>query len=412
LSAAVAEAVLRLRTWERFPEIEQMVKTAEDIMIHGPIWDNLTDLDCCSKLETLCMNVKNRKELFETKNSRTSILTKRAPLLLGGDVNSDSKGPVYNGVQNTIEWKTLAKKLLQGQIDLLDKHFGCGYWIIPEMFDFGCQLLRSLEYRQRGHADSIAPSLSVVTFVSACASKTSFANRDGKVFDFCEWQDRMILELDKRPSEEVSRAIITLVLELKTVLEALDAVCPSTETALQGETCIFDGRFLHWGNGSEDHPRILVYSTAMPKLLFDDFFNTHFAGVSLRSTLLTSYYSTEFVIDRRTMTNPAFLHNLWMYKSPLVNVKRCPSYDVEKSREKWTAKAESLWEYLSTVAEAAESWPPAVCECCFDNKADSPSALVKCTVSGCWMGSIHVTCMTPAAKKKKYWKCLVCLAGQ
>jgi hypothetical protein len=245
----------------------------------------------------------------------------------------------------------------------------------------------------------------VVTFVSAGASKTSFANRDGKVFDFCEWQDRMILELDKCPSEEVSRAIITLVLELKTVLETLDAACPSTETALQGETCIFDGRFLHWGNGSEDHPRILVYSTAMPKLLFDDFFNTHFAGVSLRSTLLTSYYSTEFVIDRRTMTNPAFLHNLWMYKSPHVN-----AYDV--TVKKWTAMAESMWEYLSTVAEAAESWPPAVCECCFDNKADSPSALVKCTVSGCWMGSIHVTCMTPAAKKKKYWKCLVCLAGQ
>ena len=401
----MAEAVLRLRTWEKFPKIEKMVKTAEEIMIHGPIWDNLKDLDCCSELEKLCISVKNRKELFETKSSRTSILTKRAPLFLGGDVNTGSKCPVY-GVQNTSEWKTLAKKLLQCQNDLLDKHFGCGYWIIPEMFDFGCQILWSLENRQRGHADSIAPSLSVVTFVSACASKTSFANRDGKVFDFCEWQDRMILELDKCPSEEVSRAIITLVLELKTVLETLDAACPSTETALQGETCIFDGRFLHWGNGSEEHhPRILVYSTAMPKLLFDDFFNTHFAGVSLRSTLLTSYYSTEFVIDRRTMTNPAFLHNLWMYKSPHVN-----AYDV--TVKKWTAMAESMWEYLSTVAEAAESWPPAVCECCFDNKADSPSALVKCTVSGCWMGSIHVTCMTPAAKKKKYWKCLVCLAGQ
>jgi hypothetical protein len=251
----------------------------------------------------------------------------------------------------------------------------------------------------------------VVTFVSAAASKTSFAVRDVKALHFCEWQDRMILELDKHPSEEVSRAIITLVLELKTVLETLDAVCPSTETAKQGDTCIFDGRFLHWGNGSEN-PRILVYSTAMPKLLLDDFFNKHFAGVSLRSTLLTSYYSTEFVIDRRTMTNPVCLHNLWMYKSPFVNVKQCPAYDVEKSREKWTAKAESMWEYLSTVAEAAELWPPAVCECCFDNRADSPSPLVKCTVSGCWMGSIHVTCMTPAAKKKKDWKCLVCLAGQ
>ncbi len=109
MSAAVAEAVFRLRTWEKFPDIENLVKTAERVMIQGPIWDSSKDLmDCCSQLETLCMIRKNKKELFETKNSRTSILTKRAPLLLGGDVNTGSKGPVY-GVQKTSEWETLAK---------------------------------------------------------------------------------------------------------------------------------------------------------------------------------------------------------------------------------------------------------------------------------------------------------------
>jgi hypothetical protein len=239
----------------------------------------------------------------------------------------------------------------------------------------------------------------MVTFVSDGASKTSFVNLD--VFNFREWQDKMLSVLDNNRTEELSEKIIALVNELKTVLETQDTACPNTQTAMQSETAIFDGRHLHWGPGSDD--RFVVYSEAVPHLLFEEFFNKHIVGVTLRKTLLTTYYSTELVIDRRTIANPAFLHNLWMFKSR--EMSKC------QSPEEWAATSESMWDYLSTLADKEGLWPSAACECCLNNRADS--TLVKCTVDDCWIGSIHKACiLTTSAEKKKKWKCLVCLAGQ
>jgi hypothetical protein len=388
-------AVFHLRTWEKFPQIEELVKVAEDLLHHGPIWGVLEDgLTCCKELEALC--TKNKKELFETESSRTSILNKRTPLLLGGDVNT--KGPTY-GVQNTEKWKVAAQKLLNCQNALLNKTMGAG-WIIPDMFDFGSQLLLALKDRQRTHADSLTLTVSMVTFLSVGASKTSFANG---VFNFREWQDKMLSELDKNRTEELSEKIIGLVNELKTGLETQDTACPEPQTAKQSETAIFDGRHLHWGPGS-DKDRFVVYSEAMPQLLFDNFFNKIISGVTLRKTLLTTYYSTEMVIDRRTIANPAFLYNLFMFKS-----REMIQWT---SAEEWATMSDSFWDYLSTLADKKGLWPSAVCECCSNNRAGSP--LVKCTVPGCLVGSIHETCMTTGAKKKPRgnWKCFVCLAGK
>jgi hypothetical protein len=143
----------------------------------------------------------------------------------------------------------------------------------------------------------------------------------------------------------------------------------------------------------------------MPEVLFHDFFNKQISGVTLRKTLLTTYYSTEMVIDRRTIANPAFLYNLWMFKSREMSQWTSP--------EEWAAMSDSFWDYLSTLADKKGLWPSAVCgECCLNNRADLP--LVKCTVPGCLVGSIHETCMTTGAKKKPRgnWKCFVCLAGK
>ena len=232
----------------------------------------------------------------------------------------------------------------------------------------------------------------MVTYLTDGANKTSFA--DCASFNVDEWQTAMLKLLHnvRKDKTGASNAVVAQVNVLKTELEHQDALSlqPDSETAKQGETFLFDGRKLHWGNASK-YLRLVVYSQAVHRCLLDKFFNKH----SLRKTVLTSYYSSEFVINRLTIGSPAFLHNLWLYNSP----------DVLEIKEENIAKeAKELWDKLSPLAIGLH-WPSSVCQCCVSN---DDADIVRCTAEHCQMGAIHTNCMPLAERRPDEWKCSSC----
>jgi hypothetical protein len=362
------------------------------------------------------------KLLFETKDAETSIHIKRAPLVAGSDVSS-SKTKAKKKVsrskttpQGTAAWIAAAAKLLEAQRKLLFEKFG-GAFVILDRFDFGPQVLFALAQRQRTHGDGLSFFISgllqfnvlmllcytlykfetfvllfvVVTYLTDGASKTSFA--DCASFNVDEWQTAMLKLLHdvRKDKTGASNAVVALVNVLKTELEHQDALSlqPDSETAKQGETFLFDGRKLHWGNASKDL-RLVVYSQAVHRGLLDKFCNNH----SLRKTLLTSIYSSEFVVDRRTIASPAFLHHLWLYNSPDV---------LEITEENIAKQAKELWDKLSPLAIGLH-WPSSVCQRCVNNDSKE---LVRCTAEHCQMGAIHMDCM-PVTEQQDEWKCSSC----
>jgi hypothetical protein len=141
--------------------------------------------------------------------------------------------------------------------------------------------------------------------------------------------------------------------------------------------------------------RFVVYSQAVSRHLIDKFLKNE----ALQLTVLTTYYSAEYVVDRRTIASPAFLHNLWLYNSP--DVLRIKQSNIAK-------KARDLWDKLSRLAMGRE-WPSPVCQCCLRN--DEDENIVLCTVKDCQMGAIHTDCMPLAAQRPELWKCFGCLTS-
>lgn len=231
----------------------------------------------------------------------------------------------------------------------------------------------------------------MVTYLTDGATKTSFADR--AKFNVGEWQDEMLKLLHnlRMNAQEASNDVIALVNTLKTELEHQDALPEGVEKTQQGETFLFDGRSLHWGNASKDL-RFVVYSQAVHRGMLDEFIGNR----DLRKTVLTTYYSAEYVVDRRTIASPTFLHNLWLYNSPDVMTIQQSSIAQE---------AHDLWEKLSNLT-LCEGWPSAVCQCCLNNDAD----IVLCTAKDCDMGAIHLDCI-PVLAEAGAWKCSSCLAS-
>ena len=305
-----------------------------------------------------------------------------------------------------------AKELLAAQRQLLYENFGDAF-VILDRFDFGPQVLFALAQRQRTHGDGVSFFISgllqlnvcccatnyinfcllfvVVTYLTDGANKTSFANRAR--FKVCDWQDEMLKLLSKlrKGVANASNDVIALVNTLKNELEHQDALSlqPDSETTV--ETFLFDGRNLHWGNASKDL-RFVVYSQAVHRSLLDKI-----GSRDLRKTVLTTYYSAEYVVDRRTIASPTYLHNLWLYNSS----------DVLKISESNIAKkAHDLWERLHPLGMGLD-WPSAVCQCCLINDEDN---MVLCTAKDCCMGAIHSDCI-PLVAKAKGWKCSSCLTS-
>ena len=237
----------------------------------------------------------------------------------------------------------------------------------------------------------------MVTYLTAGASKTSFVDRAR--FNVGDWQIKMLKLLSElhKGRTGASDDVIALVNTLKAELEHQDAleISLQPEAAQQGETFFFDGRDLHWGNGCEDL-RFVVYSQAVHRSVIERFFNNK----ALQKTALTTLYSAEHVVDRRTIASPAFLHDLWLYASS----------DVLKIKQENIAKeAGELWDKLINLASGSR-WPSAVCQCCLRNDVES---MVQCACANeeCWMGAIHTDCI--AVRPPKVWKCSSCLmSGQ
>jgi hypothetical protein len=104
----------------------------------------------------------------------------------------------------------------------------------------------------------------VVTYLTAGAKKTSFADR---TFSVGEWQATMLTllcNLRHDQSRSVHQDVIEHVNTLKHELEKQDANNVQPALALRGDTYLFDGRDLHWGNASENasEGRFVVYSQA------------------------------------------------------------------------------------------------------------------------------------------------------
>ena len=240
----------------------------------------------------------------------------------------------------------------------------------------------------------------MVTYLTAGAQKTSFADRTN--FNVGNWQAKMLPVLSllrQNGSDQVAaKSLIDLVKELQDELEQQDVCNLPPEAAKQGETFFFDGRDHHWGNAGD--LRFVVYSQAVSREVLGKWCT----DVALQSRVLTTFYSAETVVDRRTIANPEFLYRLWLFSSSDV-------LDIES--DKIAHQAEQMWETLSDLAELSlrarePTWPSAVCQCCVRND----TTLVHCKRPPgklCWIGAIHADCMTPG---KKRWKCKSCMSGK
>ena len=233
----------------------------------------------------------------------------------------------------------------------------------------------------------------MVTYLTTGTNKTSFAS-----FNVGDWQAKMLKRLHnvRKGKSHAMNDVVALVNTLKTELEVQDALSlqPDAEGAVQGETFLFDGRSLHWGNASKDL-RFVVYSQAVHRGVLDKFVGNY----TLWKTVLTTYYSAEYVVDRRTIVSPTFLHNLWLFNSPDV---------LEIKQENIAQEARGLWNKLSRLAIGL-LWPSPVCQCCLRN--DEDENMVLCTVKDCQMGAIHTDCMPLAAERPGLWKCFGCLTS-
>ena len=189
-----------------------------------------------------------------------------------------------------------------------------------------------------------------------------------------------------------AQAVIEHVNTLKHELEKQDANNVQPELALRGATYLFDGRDLHWGNASENasEGRFVVYSQAVSRILLEKWHTD-------QALLLTTYYSAEYVVDRRTIASPTYLHNLWLYNSH--DVLRISEINIAK-------EAQDLWEKLDHLTKGRE-WPSAVCQCCLINDEDN---MVLCTAKDCCMGAIHSDCI-PLLAEAEGWKCSNCLTS-
>jgi hypothetical protein len=243
----------------------------------------------------------------------------------------------------------------------------------------------------------------VVTYLTAGAQKTSYADRTN--FNIGNWQAKVLpvlsLLLKNSRDQVAAEALIDLVKELQNELEQQDLCSLLPEAATQGETYLFDGRDLHWGNAGD--LRFVVYSQAVSRELLEKWCT----DVALQSRVLTTFYSAETVVDRRTIASPAFLYYLWLFSSSDV-------LDIES--DKIAHQAEQMWETLSDLAELSlkkrkPTWPSAVCQCCVRNDTKNNN-LVQCRRPppvSCWMGAIHADCM-PSGKAR--WKCKSCMFGK
>ena len=234
----------------------------------------------------------------------------------------------------------------------------------------------------------------MVTYLTAGAKKTSFADR---TFSVGEWQATMLTLLCNLRHDQCqstsAQAVIEHVNTLKHELEKQDANNVQPELALRGATYLFDGRDLHWGNASENasEGRFVVYSQAVSRILLEKWHAD-------QALLLTTYYSAEYVVDRRTIASPAFLQNLWLYASnDVLTIKKSKIAD----------EARALWLQLAEVASHS-TWPKAVCQGCVSNSSEK---LVKCTVHDCWIGAIHEDCRPLSWKNESPWKCSSCLTS-
>ena len=242
----------------------------------------------------------------------------------------------------------------------------------------------------------------VVTYLTAGAKKTTFADRT--TFNVSNWQTKMLPVLSllrkNKDDELAAGSLIDLVKKLQIELEQQDLCSLLPGAATQGETFLFDARDHHWGNMTEDL-RFVVYSQAVSREVLGKWC----IDKALQSIVLSSFYSAEYVVDRRTMASPAFLYHLWLYSSSDV-------LDIEP--DKIADEASQLWETLSDLAELSlkkqprgESWPSAVCQCCVRNDTVN---LVQCSDAFCWMGAIHVDCIPSTGKAR--WKCKSCMKVQ
>ena len=236
----------------------------------------------------------------------------------------------------------------------------------------------------------------MVTYLTAGAKKTSFADR---MFSVGEWQATMLTLLSNLRHDQcqstAAQAVIEHVNTLKHELEKQDLNDVQPELALRGATYLFDGRDLHWGNASDNasEGRFVVYSQAVSRILLEMWHAD-------QALLLTTLYSAEFVVDRRTIVSPAFLLNLWLYVSNEV---------LTSEKSKIADEVRALWLKLAELASHS-TWPTAVCQSCVSN---SPQELINCTVHDCWMGAIHNECMPLNRKTISPWRCSSCLtAGQ
>ena len=162
-----AEAVHFFR--RSMTELEVHVKAALEVLASGPI-QCFVQGSCCKVLEVLAK--LNTRKLFGIKDAETSVLNKRASLVLGSDVNVTGERRYSKNVpQGTAEWKRAAAELLAEQKRFLKEHFG-EYWVILDHFDYGPHVLFALEqHRQRTHGDGISFFISGplhCLFVIAC----------------------------------------------------------------------------------------------------------------------------------------------------------------------------------------------------------------------------------------------------
>ena len=140
--------------------LQDDVTAALQKLANGPLLCLIEDEECgncCKVLEELCK--KNKEALFGdlAPESETSILNKRVPLVLDGDVNEkkQKKSHPKKAPQGTLEWRSAAAFLHAEQQRFLREIFG-GTFIILNKFDFGPQVLLGLAQRQRTHGDGLS----------------------------------------------------------------------------------------------------------------------------------------------------------------------------------------------------------------------------------------------------------------
>lgn len=153
--AKQAEAIWRFREiTSESTDLQDDTKAALEKLANGPI-QCFVNPECCKVLEEL--SKESKEALFAVEDAETSILIKRAPLVLGSDVQAHPKKQRSSKTtpQGTEKWKSAAAELLVELRRLLTLHVG-GAWVLLDKFDYGPQVLFALAQRQRTHGDGLS----------------------------------------------------------------------------------------------------------------------------------------------------------------------------------------------------------------------------------------------------------------